>query len=144
MATAATLGRGTKLQVESATPGVYTTIPEVKDITPPSVDSEEVEVTNQDSSGRSKEFIAGAIDYGEAGGTMNYIPGNATQQQVIADAQSGNQVTRNYRILLPGATRSIDFAGWMKTATRTFPVSGAMEMTLGIRVTSSPVENAAP
>ncbi len=140
----AILGRGAKFQVESAVPGVYTSYPEPKEITPPNPSSDEIDVTNQDSPGRTKELIAGAIDYGEASFNGNYIPSNVAVQQAIADASSGNQITRNYRILFPGGARSIDFAGWIKGIPRTFPVSGVMEITVNVRCTGLPIENPAP
>jgi hypothetical protein len=144
MATAATFGKGTLLQVESATPGTYTTIPECKAIRPPNADPDEEDVSNQDSPGAAKEFVRTFIDYGEVSVDCNYLPENAVHQQLIADASSVTAVTRNYRILLVGGTRAIDFTAWCKAFERDLPHDGVYKGTIRLRVTGAPVEETSP
>lgn len=145
MATSATFGRGTKLQVEdSPAAGTYHDIPECKNIGPPNQEPEEEDVTNQDSAGASKEFVRTGIDFGEVTTDCNYLPDDSDHQQLIDDAQAAAQVDRNWRILLVGGTRSIDFAGWVRTFARELPHDGVYKANLRIRVTGQPVENPSP
>ncbi len=145
MATAAEFGKGTLLQVEdSGSPGTYLTIPECKGIRPPNPDPDEEDVSNQDSPGAAKELVRTFIDYGEVSAECNYLQGNARHQQLISDAQSATEQRRNYRILLVGGSRSIDFEAWCRGFERDLPHDGVYKATIRLRVTGQPTENPSP
>ena len=103
MASAATIGYGSTLKKgDGATPEIFTTIAEVFSIEPPSQESDDVEVTNLDSLGRMKEYIAGMGEPGELSFEMNFLPTNATQDAttgLIADRVSG--IVQNFQIEFP-------------------------------------------
>lgn len=144
MASAATFGKGTLLQVETGTPGVYETIPECRNIGPPNPDRDQIDVTNHDSVGAAREFIGGLVDFSEVTADCNYILGSSIHQQCIADAIASASVARNFRVLLVGATRSIDFAGYCQRFERNLPHDAQYTANISIKVTGQPVENASP
>jgi len=146
MATAAILARGTKLQRET-TPasGTFTDIPERKDISWPNPTSAEVDVTNQDSAGRAKEFLIGEQDFGEVTANGNYIPGSAVLAQLITDRDANPPTQRTYRILLPGSVApATTFTAFVSGYDRTGDVAGAAQDAVRLRVTGLPVEDATP
>lgn len=101
MPTAAIFAKGTLCKVgDGATPTEnFTTIPECMDIAGPSEEGDLVEVTNHDSPGRSKEWIAGLYDPGELKFTVNLQPGNSIHAQLRTDVAAGTR--RNYQLVYP-------------------------------------------
>ena len=71
MATAAKLGYGSKLKRSIAS--VFTDVLEVRSVSGPNEESTQVEVTNFDSTGGYREFIAGLKDGGEVTFETNYV-----------------------------------------------------------------------
>lgn len=144
MASLAVFGKGTSLQVESATPGSYETIPECRNIRPPNPDREQLDATSHDSAGAAREFKGGLVDFGEVTADCLYIPSNSLHQQAIADAIASASVARKYRVLLTGSARSVDFDGYMQRFERTMPHDALYTASLSIKVTGQPVENDSP
>jgi predicted secreted protein len=82
--TSAVAGLGTTFQEgDGASPEVFATIAEITSIGGPELSTEEIDVTNLDSSGGFKETIAGAKDPGSVSLEMNWIKG--TQQISVRD-----------------------------------------------------------
>lgn len=78
------------------TPGTYTRFPEViGDITVPEADRKEIDVTSHDSD--AEEFLLGLKTYGEASFDFNVVPGDTTQEAVIA-AGEANEDEYEFRI----------------------------------------------
>lgn len=100
----AILGYGITYEISTTTGGsIYTALGEVSDIELPSDEVEEVDVTHYGSPDRTREFIAGLINTGEASFTINWIPSSATDILLRALRISGE--TRNHKITFPnGAT----------------------------------------
>lgn len=99
----AILGYGIVYAISTATGGsTYTNLGEVSDIELPSDEVEQVDVTHYGSADRTREFIAGLINPGEASFTINWIPGNATDTFLRALRISGE--VRNHKITFPNAT----------------------------------------
>lgn len=108
----AILGYGITYGISTTTGGsTYTTLGEVTDITLPSDEVDEVDVTHYGSPDRTREYIAGLIDTGEAGFTINWIPGNATDLLLRGLRISG--ATRNHKITFPNGT-SVVYPGFIK------------------------------
>ena len=137
-ASAAMLGYGSTFEIVSdSSPDLYVAMSEVKSITPPSADVDQVEVTHMLSPNRYREFISGLIDGGEVSFEMNFIPGNASDQRIfeLLNLPVGATRRRACRISYPnGRTWSFDaevtayepdvpFDDAMTTAV-TFKVSG--------------------
>jgi hypothetical protein len=136
------IGYKTKLAWgNGASPEVFTEIAEQLTLEPADAQTDEVEFSNQDSTGFRKEFKPSWIDGGELTVTCNYIPGNASQAQMRTDRD--NQTIRNWRInLRDPITGSIDqtitFAGWVKSfRLNTISPADRMEVSATIRVTGA-------
>jgi predicted secreted protein len=140
MATRAILGYGTTVFVgDSSSPGVYTQLQEVIEVTPPNAQVDDVEATHFTSTSRTREYIAGLIEGGEASVGMNRIPGSATE--ILLQALQTAATVVAVRIVWPNQT-IWEFLGHVKgyetsspiddrmTATCTFKVDGATTVTL--------------
>lgn len=84
----------------------FTTIAEVMKIKGPGLIQDTIDVTNHDSAGSWKEFIAGLKDAGEVTFTVNYQPTNATHNAtstgLVADLTAGTK--RNFQLVFnPGS-----------------------------------------
>jgi hypothetical protein len=87
---------GTKLQIESATPGTYTDIGGVEAVTPPSTTTGEVKKTTLQST--SQEYRAGKIpDRGTLQFRLQYDP-NSTVHQDLEDALDAG-TTKNWKLV---------------------------------------------
>lgn len=139
-ATRAILGYGTTVQVgDSSSPGVWTALLEVIEVTPPNAQVDDVEATHFTSDNRTREYIAGLIEGGEASINMNRVPGSATENLLMGLQNSGTKVA--VLITWPNGTTWL-FLGHVKgyetaspiddrmTATATFKVDGATTVTL--------------
>jgi predicted secreted protein len=137
----AIFGKGTKFQVEDApAAGTYTTIAEVKTISGPSFEAEEIDVTNHDSTGDFREFIRGLIDPGEITFEINYQPDDALHQQLFDDLAAGTK--RNYKMLFDQMTPTkyqMDFEAFIRSMPITAPVDNVLSANVTVRVTGQPV-----
>lgn len=61
-----------------------------------------MDVTHNQSPNRTREFIAGLIDPGESSFEMNFVPGSASDQILLALKTAGTVV--NCKILFPNLT----------------------------------------
>lgn len=80
-----------------ATPEVFTAIPEVTSIEPPSDEAAEIDVTHLTSEAR--EFKFGLSDNGTVTITGNYDADDATQEALRTDKT--NKTLRNFQIVYP-------------------------------------------
>jgi hypothetical protein len=95
MTTEADIGYGGKVEVETST-GVWFKLGEVTNVTPPNESVDVIDGTHMESPNRTREFIQGLIDPGDFSVDVNWVPGGATDDYVIAWRVSGE--TRNTRI----------------------------------------------
>ena len=112
--------RGTKIKIgDGGTPETFTTIAEVTDISGPTDDTEEIEVTNHDSPAGTKEVIMGDRDLGTLTFSGNFIPTNATHDWLtgmVAVHKAGTK--HNFQLVYPdvgNTTRA--FQAYIKTLT---------------------------
>lgn len=83
--TEARIGHGITFEMaDLATPTAFTYLAEVFDITPPSETTDMVDATHMQSPNRTREFISGLTDPGEASFEMNYVPGSLSDKALIA------------------------------------------------------------
>src|SRR5688572_11553805 len=83
--TQASLGYGITFEMaDIATPTVFTYIAEVYDVTPPSDTTDQEDATHMQSPNKTREFIDGLTDPGEASFEMNYVPGSASDKALTA------------------------------------------------------------
>lgn len=139
-ATRAIIGYGTTVYIgDSSSPGIYTQLQEVTEVTPPNLQVDDVEATHFTSDNRTREYIAGLIEPGEASVAMNRIPGSATEILLMNLQTAGTRVA--VRMIWPNGT-TWEFIGHVKgyetaapiddrmTATVTFKVDGAQTITI--------------
>jgi len=127
MATQARLGYGTLLQYRDN--GDWKNIAERVTIGGPSHTSDNVEVTNMDSPGGSKEYIPGLADTGEVTLEGNFIPGDAGQQQMLKDQK--DRKVRDWRLVFPTADdiedrHKFSFEAYVQNLDFNYPTQEAM------------------
>lgn len=102
MATKAVIGKGTLLQAgDTSADDNYTTVAEITSLSGPTIQNENVDATSFDS--LAKESIPGLIDYGTVSIAGIFVPSEAPQAELLADAQT--RVTRSWRIEWPTSPR---------------------------------------
>lgn len=119
-------------------PETFTTVPEVRVLNGPTMETDEAEVTSHSSAaaGAFREFILTLIDLGTLDFEYNYVPTDAQHIGIRNDWQ--NRVKRNWQLVLPGSVQTISFTGYVKTHTFDFPVDDAMMVKGQIRLTGAP------
>jgi len=139
MPTAAISGYGTLLKRgDGGSPETFSTVGEVRSISGPSMETDEIDVTTHSSAaaGAFKEFIMGLIDAGSVEFDTNYVPSDGTHIGLRNDFL--NRTKRNWQIVLPGAIQTISFAGYVKSMPFEFPVDDAITQKISIRCTGAP------
>ena len=132
MATTASIGNGAQFQIESATPGTYTAIAEVYDITPPNETTDIIDASHMASTDR--EFIMGLTDPGETSFEMNFVPGSASEGLLLAAKAA--RAAKNFRIVFPNLA-TWTFAGLLTGYEPAMPNDDKMTCTVTIKVTGA-------
>ncbi len=119
----------------------FTTVAEVKDIDAPELSRSVHDVTHQQSPDGYNEKIGGIRDGGEVSFTLNFLPGNATQDAttgLISDLHTDTK--RNYRLVFPDADGTTwTFPGLVTSFKAKAPVDGALEADVTVTVCGKPV-----
>lgn len=136
---AAQMGAGAAFGIgDGASPETFTNLAEVVSITPPSDNTDIIDVTHMGSVNRTREFIAGFIDPGDVSMEMNFVPGSAAD--VAVQALRGLATTTNFRITFPdGTAGSVTwiFAGFLSGYEPAIPLDDKMSATVTVKVSSS-------
>lgn len=132
----AMIGYGGKVYVESAgspnqSPPDYHELSEVTNITPPNFETDDVDVTHMQSPNRTREFVAGLVDPGEASFEMNWIPGSETDIILLDLKTAGTTV--NWKMQWPNGTYW-EFSGYVKGYEPSAETEDKMAATCTIRV----------
>lgn len=136
MTTAAKTGFGIKFGRESATPGTYTDIAEVADVTPPGASREVVDATNHGSNGGWREFISALRSQKDAALVFNYVPGGTAHSDLMADLADDEPV--NYKITFPGGAESVIFAAFVTDVSPATPMADKMTCSATFKPTGAP------
>ena len=106
MATGATASYRTLLKMgDGATPEVFATIAEVKDIKGPKMKADTEDATSHDSTDGWKEFIPTLIEGGEVTFDIQFVPTGATHSYVAGLAKLlVDRTLRNFQLVFPDAT----------------------------------------
>ena len=139
MATTASIGNGAQFQIESATPGTWTAISEVFDITPPNETSDVIDVTSFGSPEGQREYIVGLTDPGECSFEMNFTPGSASEGLLLTAKAA--RAAKNFRIVFPN-DQTWTFSGLLTGYEPSMPNDDKMTCTVTIKVTGSVVRAA--
>jgi len=130
--TNANIGYNTAVFVGSASsPAVYTELQEVTECTPPNEQVDDVEVTHYKSPGRTREYVPGLIEGGEAEVTMNRVPGSSTETLLLNLKTTGAK--RSIKITWPNTVEWV-FTGHVKGYSTEAPVDGPMRATVTFKV----------
>lgn len=139
MTTNAGIGYGTVLQLALASaPTDFTYIREVFSATPPNEADESVDVTHFQSPNRSREYVPGFTDGGEASFEMNYVPGSATD--VFLRSIKGKALVA--RVTFPNGVR-ISFNCSRQSYETSVPNEDKMTATLSLKVSGDATQSAA-
>lgn len=137
----ALIGIGTAIYMAAtANATTLTKIAEVTAIGLPNEQIAEVEVTSYDSPGRTREFIPGLNDAGEITIEMNWVPGSATDDLIVA--AKGDGKVRTFRVVTPedDTQQQYTFPGFIRGYERTSPIDDRLTATITVRVAGAVVQ----
>lgn len=136
------IGYGVTLSVSDASPAVtpINTIGTILSFTPPNITRDIIDITSSSSANFAREFIAGLIDYGEAGFEMLWDINNTAD--ALLRTISLERTPRTYRATFAQYTpaRTITFLGYLTGYERDAPLEDKMMATVTIKVTGAPVQ----
>jgi hypothetical protein len=112
-----------------------TTIAEVRDISGPEQKAEKDDVTNQSSPDFYKEWIPTLLDGGDVSFNCNYIPGNASQQGLLAAMQARTLEDFSLTAPAPYSGEVITFQGYVTDWDIKTPHAKHAELNVKIAVT---------
>jgi hypothetical protein len=125
----------------AAAGGALVELAEVFALNPPDEQADDIEVTHFKSPGRTKEYIQGLIDAGEADVSMNYNPGSPTDILIREAKTSGKN--RDYKIELldeDGDIWEITGQVYVKGYKRDIPINDRMAATMTVRFAAASTE----
>jgi len=130
---------GTTLKMgDDGSTETFASIVEVKDITPPQLSKDSIEVTSQDSDNGYREFIPGWKDSGEVSFEGNWIPENSTQDGSTGLLASFNDDdNHNWQIVLPagGGGGKLEFSGHVTNFEPDLPMEDVAKLSITIKLT---------
>jgi hypothetical protein len=112
----------------------FTELAEVKSIGGPSETADEKETTHLRSPGSYREYIQTFKDGGEIPMVLNFVPGNATQQQLRTDFTAGT--ITGWRITYPDTT-TCTFSAYVKAVGVPVAVDAVLELNATLRITGA-------
>jgi hypothetical protein len=132
MATSGMVSQGIRIERDGGSG--FNLIPEAFEFDGFDGEAAEIDFTHFQST--AKDFKLGLPDEGNITFSINYIPGDAEHQGLLADQAAGTQ--RNYKLILTdGATTEWQFAAFVKL----FSLSGAIDDkipgSVGLRITGA-------
>lgn len=122
---------------DGGTPEVFTRVPEVGDIKSPTGERAEIDVTSHDSA--AKEVLLGLRDFGECSFPVNFIPGDVTHEALYNAATSDDAITWQIKDDDSAPTMILEFDARVKGVPMDFPVDGAVQLSVTLRVTNDAV-----
>jgi len=130
-ASEASLGYGSKFKITDPATSTLIDIAEVFNITPPSFEADDVDVTHNQSPNRTREVIAGLKSPGDCSFEMNFVPGSASDVLIRSLLGSGVQV--DCQIEFPNA-ETWDFLAAVKGFEVEMPTDDKMTATVSMQV----------
>lgn len=130
--TVAQSGFGTLFQIDDGA-GAYTTIAEVINVTTPDKQLATVDATHMESPQGFMEDIPTLLSSGEATLDLNFLPGSATQ--ALLDTAQAARRRCLFRVILPGALKRFEFAGFVTKLGRAMPHDDKMTMSVTVKAT---------
>ena len=132
---------GTKIQRKNPTSGTYEDIPNLGDITGPEETTDILDVTSHSSPSESEEIIPTIHRHGEIRAPMHFDGGSAVHLALLSDKQTKR--LGDWRIIMPNVEATqLDFQGYVTSLAYSFPVAGAIDQALVIRMTGALTQTA--
>lgn len=133
--TQARIGHGATFEMaDMATPTDFIYLSELFDITPPSDTTDTPDATHMQSPNRTREFITGLTDPGEASFEMNYVPGSPSDKALIA--AKGKR--KWCRITFPNGVQLL-FVGLRQGYEKAAPTDDKMTASVTFKVSGDPI-----
>ena len=138
MGTIAIVADGTLLQHGSnASPEGYTTVPEVKKLSGPSVKFTLLDATSHDSIGGFQEYIPGLADGDNLSATINWRPSNAVHMALRTDSYARTQ--GSFKVVFPdSADNTVVVTTYISNIVPTADIGVILAAALTIKVTGEP------
>lgn len=136
-ATQAKGGFGTKVYRDDGT-GVFTAVAEVLDVNGPEVSQIIEDATSNDSpNGWGEKIAVGLREAGDVTFQMHLLQDDTSQNALWTDL--GSSAKRNFRIVLPSATKRIAFSAFVAKIGNAYPLKGKMVRDVALSVTGQAV-----
>lgn len=140
MTTTAKIGYGTTVEVEqTAGAGDYLELGMVTSVTPPNEKVDQIDVTDMQSPNRTREFISGLRDPGEMSFDINYVPGNTTEDLLLAWRAAGEN--RAVRLTYADTGEADTFDAFVLSFTPSMGVADVMKATVTLKVAGAVVRS---
>lgn len=138
MSTIAKISNGTLLKIgDAASPEVYTTVPECKRLSGPSVRFDMLDVTSHDTSGFFREWIPGLADGEKVSAEVNWRPSNAVHKGIRVDQYA--RTNRNFKLVFPdSADNTVVMSTYIESWVPRTDVGVEMSAALQLKITGSP------
>lgn len=133
-ATNVTIGYNSTYEISTDGGSTWVEVDEIGSITPPSFTTDSVDATHMKSPNRTREFVPGLIDPGDASFTINWIPGSASD--VLLKALQVNGTTFGARETYPNGVTST-YTGLVQQLSAAVPLDDKMTMDVTIKVASA-------
>lgn len=132
--TAARIGHGNLLEIALASaPSSFTYIREVFEGAPPSDSDDQVDASHFQSPNRTRQYIPGMTDSGEASFQMNYVPGSATDR--FLRSIKGKSLVVRYTF---ANGCQLIFSASRQSYEQSNPIDDKMTATLTLKVSGDP------
>lgn len=138
--TQAGIGYGANFHISRDNEATWIEVGEVYDISPPNDEVDEIDATHMQSPNRTREFIPGLIDPGEASFEQNFVPGSAADVLIREIKGLGERV--RCRITYPNGV-AWKFSGWVSGYEPAVPNDDKMTATVTWRVTGPTISTPA-
>jgi len=117
----------------------YTVIPGVTNFDDGGFTAEELDATDYDSTGNTREYINGMKDGQEGSFTVNFAPADATHQALIADVGGANVFLRHKY-----DTRNLTVPVSIKRTSNPVEIGGILKMTVTFKPAGAAVWTTIP
>jgi hypothetical protein len=130
--------QGTKVQIGSGSPLVYTDIPEIMSFSGPGGSGQVIDTTDLQSAAIEK--VMGLYDEGQLSFEINYIPENA--QHIALRAARAAQALTKFKLLFPDAGDTVwSFDAYVTTFTVSAGVNASIKASVTLEITGNIVES---
>ncbi len=130
---------GSQIQAgDGAVSEAFTSVSEVKKLTPPKLSRAVIDVTHMLSPNGYKEYIPGWRDGGEMNYEANWLPTDATQDAVTGlHASFNDNLVHNWRLLIPDVLY-ISFSGFITAHEPDTPLEDGAKIAGTIKISGEP------